>query len=79
MDNNNKNLKKERVHGFWVEFDEKAEPTVHYLQGHLDFNEVRTYFDEARKRGFADFEDRQGINWRLTCNRQSGTFTLVHR
>lgn len=77
--NNNIQLKKEMVRGFWVKFDPKLGSGVNYLRNHLDQNEIKPFFAEAKKRGKADFEDRQGLNWRLIYAPQDGSYTLMRR
>lgn len=71
--------KKERIYGFWLEFEEKLRDGVRYLRDDLQFKEAKTLFDSARLTGFAEFEDDQDRDWSLTYNRQEGTYTLVRR
>lgn len=72
-------IKKARVHGFWVEFEEEAKEGLRHLRDDLQYNEARTLFDAARLKGSAEFEDDRDRDWTLTYNRSKGTYTLVRR
>lgn len=71
--------KKESIHGFWIEFDEKLRDGIRYLRDDLQYNEAKTLFDAARLRGSAEFEDDYDRDWTIIYNRQKGTFTLILR
>ncbi len=45
------------IHGFKTEYDEKTEKAVDYLANDLDKKEARVFFDQAKLRGYAEFED----------------------
>lgn len=76
---NSKKTKKEQVHGFWVTFEESAEFGVHFLQNNLDLNEVKPFFHEAQRLGFANFEDQSGVDFKITYNRADNTYTVSRR
>lgn len=71
--------KKERVHGFLVEFDEKFRGGIRYLRDDLQYKEAKTLFDAARLKGKAYFEDDYDRDWTLTYNRGEGAYTLSCR
>jgi len=71
--------KKERIHGFLLEFDEELKEGVRYLRDDLQYKEAKTLFDAARLRGDAEFEDDYDRDWTLTYNRGKGTYTLIRR
>jgi len=73
-------MKREKIHGFLVNFDEALKSTgVYYLQYDLEFEEARTFFEAARMRGSSHFEDDHERNFTLTYNRSDGTYTLEAR
>jgi len=67
--------KKERIHGFWVEFEEELRDGVRYLRDDLQYKEAKTLFDAARFRGEAEFEDDYDRDWTLIYHRGEGTYT----
>jgi len=71
--------KKERIYGFWLEFEEELRNGVRYLRDDLQYKEAKTLFDAARLRGEAEFEDDQDRDWTLIYNRQAGNYTLIRR
>lgn len=71
--------KKERIYGFWLEFEEELRDGVRYLRDDLQYKEAKTLFDAARLRGEAEFEDDQDRDWTLIYNRQAGNYTLIRR
>ncbi len=71
--------KKESVHGFWTEFEEKDRDGIRYLRDDLQYNEAKTLFDAARLRGSAEFEDDFDRDWTIIYNRDKGTYTLIRR
>ena len=72
-------VKKEQIHGFWLEFDEELREGVRYLRDDLQHKEAKTLFDATRLRGEAEFEDDQDRDWSLIYNRQDGNYTLIRR
>jgi len=72
-------IKKERIHGFLLIFDEKLRDGVRYLRDDLQYREAKTLFDAARLTGTAEFEDDYDRDWSLVYNRREGTYTLIRR
>jgi hypothetical protein len=78
MDEKNKQ-KKDQVHGFRVSFEEGDQFGVHFLQNNLELDEVKPFFHEAQRVGFANFEDQSGVDWKITYNRSEGNYTISRR
>ncbi len=70
-------VKKTVVHGFPLVYEEKAKAGMEYLRDDLDAAEARVFFDGARARGSAPFEDDDDRQFTLVCQR--GAFTLLKR
>lgn len=68
---------KTKIHGFTVIYETNASGGVRYLREDLDFNEARVFFDQARMRGSAMFEDDNERQYTLIY--QSGVYTLMKR
>lgn len=66
------------VHGFKVKYEDNAYSGVYYLKNELDQKEAGIFFDEAKRKKSADFEDRQARNYTLSYDSYA-TFTLVRR
>ena len=72
-------LKKDYLYGYYVQYDDEvAYDGFVYLRDRLDQNEVQVFFNEASRRGRADFEDDYGRNFVLTKN-TDGTFFISRR
>ena len=65
------------VHSWTVEFEENCHDGIRYLRDHLDLNEAKVFFDEAKLRGAAEFEDNQNRNYTLVY--RDGLYVLVRR
>jgi len=65
------------IHGFIVVYEQNAQPAVQYLRDDLDFNEARVFFDQARLRGQAMFEDDEDRQFTLLY--KDGVYTLIRR
>lgn len=74
-----KETKKERVHGFLIEFDEELKDGIRYLRDDLQYGEAKTLFDAARFDGEAEFEDDYDRDWTIIYNRGKDTYSLVRR
>lgn len=59
-------IKKTSVHGFPLTYEEEAKSGVSYLTYSLDQAEAKVFFDQARAKGMAAFEDREGRDYTLT-------------
>lgn len=65
------------VHGFWVTYEQNAYDGIKYLRDDLKMEETRVFFDQARVRGSAQFEDDH--DRQFTVLYHSGNYTLVRR
>ncbi len=65
------------VHSFYVTYEENAVEGVRHLRDDLDFNEARIFFDQARSRGSAEFEDDEDRQYTLFY--KGGIYTLARR
>lgn len=65
------------VHGFPLTYDENAEAGMRYLRDNLDYAEARVFFDQARSRGAAPFEDSQDRQFTLAY--KNNAYTLTRR
>lgn len=68
---------KTSVHGFAVSFEENAREGINYLREDLDLNEAKVFFDQARVRGSAQFEDDEDRQYTLFY--QSIGYVLARR
>jgi hypothetical protein len=66
------------VHGFKVEYEDKAKKGVDYLLYDLDREEARVFFDQARLRKRAEFEDDDEGQYTLYYQ-GSNSYKLVKR
>jgi hypothetical protein len=72
--------KREKIHGFLVNFDEALKSTgIYHLQYDLDSRAARTLFEAARNEGEAYFEDDRERKFTLVYNRSDGTYDLERR
>jgi len=72
-------LKRDYLYGYYVEYDDEvAYNGFTYLRDRLDHNEVQVFFNEASRRGRADFEDDYGRNYSLVKD-DNGNYTIVSR
>lgn len=65
------------VHGFSVIYEQNAIEGIRYLRDDLDFEEARIFFDQARLKGFAQFEDDEDRQYTLLY--KEGSYTLLRR
>jgi hypothetical protein len=65
------------LHGFPVQYEDNAFEGIRYLRDDLDYNEARVFFDQARERGSAPFEDDADRQYTLLY--RAGVYTLVRR
>lgn len=72
-------MKTVSVKGSKVQYDEKnAREGIKHLTYDLDYKEAKVFFDQARIKGEADFEDDLEKQYTLAHN-QDGTYTLKRR
>lgn len=50
-----------------------------YLRDDLQYEEARVFFEQARYRGEAQFEDDYDGQWTIKYNRSTGGYLLVKR
>lgn len=68
---------KTNIRGFPVTYEKNAIEGVRYLRDDLDFEEARVFFDQARQRGSAQFEDDEDRQYTLFY--KLGQYALVRR
>lgn len=69
---------KQNVHGHTVTGEDDAMDGINYLDHKLDSKEAEVFFDEAKRRGQAEFEDEHGRNYTLIRN-SNATYTIEKR
>lgn len=69
---------KRDIHGFSVLSDESVKHGLDYLDYDLQYEEAKVFFDEARLRGEAQFEDDHEHQYVLRRN-DDGTYALTGR
>ena len=72
-------IKKEKVYGFLVRFEQDLREGIRYLRDDLQKEEAKTLFDAARLRGSAEFEDDEDRDWTLTYIRGDDVYILTLR
>jgi len=65
------------IHGFSVVYEPNASGGVHYLMYDLDLDEAKVFFNQARQRGEAEFED--DLERKYTLFYKNGIYTLTKR
>jgi len=68
---------KTTIHSFSVFYEQNAIDGIRYLRDDLDFNEARVFFDQAKAKGFAQFEDDEDRQYTLFY--RDGVYTLTRR
>ncbi len=71
-------IQKTTIHGFDVSYEENAEEGMKYLRDHLDINESKVFFDEAKKKGSAEFEDDDDRQFTLVFQKEDD-YVIVRR
>ena len=72
-------LHKQDVHGYQVYFEDDAKHGVEYLDHRIDYREAKVFFEEAKNRGAAEFEDSENRDFTLTHTRGQGNYTVRRR
>ncbi len=72
-------IKKEKVYGFLVRFEQDLREGIRYLRNDLQREEAKTLFDAARLRGNAEFEDDKDRDWTLMYIRGDNSYVLTLR
>lgn len=68
---------KTTVHGYTVAYEENASPGTEHLRDDLSYAEAEVFFDQARSKGSAEFEDDEDRQFTLIY--QNGSYVLVRR
>ena len=61
-------MKEKYIHGFKVEYEDDVKNGIEYLLYDLDRDEARVFFDQARLKKRAEFEDDR-----------EGQYTLIYK
>lgn len=64
-----------QVHGYSVAYDEGSRIGIDYLSA-LSYEEAAKIFRNAAEQGIANFQDKNGYGYKLTCNYGQSTYTL---
>ena len=70
-------VKNDSIYGFEVAYEENAAQGASHLRNDLDREEARVFFDQARTKGTAHFEDDEERQYALMY--QNGGYVLVRR
>jgi hypothetical protein len=71
-------MKEIYIHGFKVKYEENEQAGINYLLYDLDIHESRVFFDQARAKKYAEFEDDREGQFTLSYN-SDGSYTLMTR
>ncbi len=72
-------LKSTKVYIYKIEYDEKDYDGVKYLRDDLQPDESSVFFEQAKLKGEAHFEDDYDRQWALKYNRSSVSYLLERR
>lgn len=70
-------VEKTNIHGFPVHYEKNAYEGISYLRDDLDLEEARVFFDQAKLKGFAKFEDDEDRQYTLFY--RQGIYILTRR
>lgn len=65
------------VHGISVTYEENVEGGISHLRDDLDYGEAKVFFDQARFKGSAPFEDDEERQYTLVY--RGGVYFLTRR
>ena len=71
-------MKEIKIHGLKVRYEENAKQGIDYLRYDLDKEEATVFFDQAKEKGYAKFEDDEDRQFTLAFN-PDDTYTLIRR
>lgn len=71
-------MKETYIHSFKTRYEENAIEGINYLRNDLDIKESKVFFEQAKRKKFANFEDDQDRQFTLSYN-TDGTYTLIRR
>ena len=66
------------VRGLTVKYEDDAREGINYLLSDLDAEEAKVFFEQAKRKKFAKFEDDRENQYTLSYN-PDGTYTLSKR
>jgi len=69
-------MKETFIHGYKTRYEEDAQWGVNYLLYDLDRDEASVFFEQARIKRYAKFEDKQNNQYTLSYSPE-GIFTLT--
>jgi hypothetical protein len=70
-------LNQGRAHGYGLDYDDSSYKGMKYLRDDLSSSEARVFFDQARRRGYAEFEDDYDRQYTMTY--KNGKYTITRR
>jgi len=68
-------MKETHIDGHKVLYEENAWGGMDYLMMHLDAQESKVFFDQARSKGHIKFED--AVNKHYTLSHSNGVYTIT--
>lgn len=71
-------MKKIYIYGFKTKYEDSAKAGTDYLLYDLDREESKVFFNQARAKKYAKFEDDDERQFTLNYN-PDGTYTLIRR
>jgi len=71
-------MKETYIYGFRVKYEDNAKDGVNYLFSDLDRDEARVFFDQAKARKSAKFEDDEDRQFTLSYD-GDGSYSLMRR
>lgn len=69
--------KRASVHGFWVSYEDNAYEGLKHLRDDLSRDEAKVYFEQARAKKSAQFEDDYDRQFSILY--EKGSYVLVRR
>ncbi len=64
------------IKGKKVKYEDDASEGVDYLMNHLDQEEAKVFFDEAKRKNKIKFEDNQNKDYYLIHNDADASYTI---
>jgi hypothetical protein len=72
-------VQRTNIYGFWVNYDDSAYDGIRYLRDDLSREEAVVFFDQARQKGSAQFEDDYEKQFILYYESGSSSYILARR
>jgi hypothetical protein len=79
MEDEEDKLHKRSIHGFPTYYADDAKDGANFLDYSLKYDEVKVFYQEAKARGAADFEDAHDRNFTVQYNSGQGNYTILRR